>query len=63
MKTIVRLAVVLACALTASFGARAQQPPYDLLIRGGRIVDGTRQPVVHRRRRRSAAIASPPSAG
>ena len=43
MKTTLRLAVLLG-VVTTSLIVRAQQPAFDLLIRGGRIVDGTGNP-------------------
>ena len=39
-----RILPVLFATTAAVFTARAQEGPYDLLIRGGRIVDGTGNP-------------------
>jgi len=39
-----RVLTALVATIATVFTARAQQPPYDLLIRGGRVVDGTGNP-------------------
>ena len=44
MRMTLRILAVLFATTAAVFTARAQEGPYDLLIRGGRIVDGTGNP-------------------
>jgi N-acyl-D-aspartate/D-glutamate deacylase len=44
MRTTLRILAVLLAITAAVCTARAQEGPYDLLIRGGRIVDGTGNP-------------------
>ena len=51
MRMTLRILAVLFATTAAVFTARAQEGPYDLLIRGGHIVDGTGNP------------ASPPTSG
>ena len=60
MRMTLRILAVLFATTAAVFTARAQEGPYDLLIRGGHIVDGTGNPGSPPMSR-SAAIASPRS--